>query len=166
MEELLIWGLVLIAAGFLLLGAELFLPSGGILGVTAATLAIAGVVCMFKVSALWGCLSLTGVAILGPMAVSFAIKIWPSTRMGRMILGLPSEEVVEKQKMDEEQARRTRESVIGTEGVVLVDLRPIGIVEVQGKRYDAISEIGFVQAGSRVRVTGIEGNELRVRQAT
>ena len=163
MESMLIWGLALIAAGLLLIFAELLLPTGGLLGIIAAGLAIAGIVCMFRVSTLWGAVSLLGVAVLAPMAVGFALKIWPSTPVGRRVLGVQSEEEQERARAAEEEERKQREAMIGTEGVVLVDLRPIGVVEVNGRRYDAISEIRFVPTGSRVKVLGVSGNELRVR---
>ncbi len=163
MESMLIWGLVLIAAAFVLLFAELFLPTGGLLGLIAVCMAIAGIVCMFRESTMWGAISLLGVAVLGPMAVGFGLRIWPSTPMGRRILGVPSDEEVERLRLAEEAERRERDSVIGKEGIVLMDLRPVGVVEVGGKKYDAISEIQFVSAGSRVRVSGLNGNELRVR---
>jgi membrane-bound ClpP family serine protease len=164
MESLLVWGVVLIAGGLLLIFAELFLPTGGILGLLAAGCAIAGVVCMFRVSATWGALGALVVAILGPMSVGFAMKIWPSTPMGRRIIGGPSDEVQEQQRIAAEEARRQREAIIGAQGTVVVDLRPMGVIDINGKRYDAISEIAFCQAGSRIKVTGIgSGDELRVR---
>jgi len=163
MESLMIWGCLLIAAGLLLIFAELFLPTGGLLGVLAACLAIAGVVCMFRVSTMWGAISLLGVSVLAPMAIGFALKIWPSTPMGQRILGVKSDEELEKQRLEEDEARRQRDAIIGAEGVVLVDLRPVGIVEVNGQKFDAISEISFVPAGSRVKVTELRGHELRVR---
>lgn len=164
MESLLIWGVVLIAAGLLLVFAELFLPTGGLLGIIAVGCAIAGVVCMFQVSTMWGAVSLLVVAVLAPMTIAFALKIWPSTPMGRRILGVPDDEELEKQRVAQEEQRKTREAIIGAEGKVLVDLRPIGVIEVNGKRYDAMSEIAFCPAGSRIKVTGIgSGDELRVR---
>lgn len=165
MESLVIWGIILIAAGLLLVFAELFLPTGGMLGILAAVLAIAGVVCMFRVSTTAGAIALLGLAVLGPLAAMFALKIWPSTPLGRRILGVADEQTQERERQAEEEARKQRTSIIGAPGLVLVDLRPIGIVEVNGKRYDAISELGFIPAGGRIRVTSIEGNELRVRAA-
>ncbi len=166
MESLLLWGLILIAAGLLLVFAELFLPTGGFLGIFAAVLAVAGVVCMFRVSMMWGSMSLLGVVILAPLAAMFALKIWPSTPLGRRILGVPEEAERERLHEAEEATRRERLAVVGEHGLVLTDLRPVGMVEVNGRRFDARSELGFVPAGSQVRVTGIEGNELRVRAAT
>jgi membrane-bound ClpP family serine protease len=163
MESLLIWGLVLMAAGLLLVVAEIFLPTGGILGVIAAGLAISGVVCMFRVSTTWGAVSLLVLAVLAPMALTFALKIWPNTPLGRRIVGAPTEEETERLRKAEEEARMQREALIGAQGLVLVDLRPVGVIELNGKRYDAISEISFIPAGSPVKVSGVGGNELRVR---
>jgi membrane-bound ClpP family serine protease len=94
----------------------------------------------------------------------FGLRIWPSTPLGRRIIGSPTEEEIEKQRIAEETEKKQREAVIGKEGVVLQDLRPIGVVEVQGKRYDARAESRFIQTGSRIRVVGADALELRVRQ--
>jgi membrane-bound serine protease (ClpP class) len=50
-------------------------------------------------------------------------------------------------------------------GVALTDLRPGGTVEFDGRRLEAFSEIGFLHAGQRVRVTAVEGAKVRVREA-
>ena len=41
----------------------------------------------------------------------------------------------------------------GREGVCVTDLRPCGTVEIDGKRLDAVSDCGFVEKGTRVKVT-------------
>src|SRR4051812_36996417 len=127
METLLIWGMCLIGAAVLLVVVELFVPSAGALGVTAITLAIAGIVCMFKADTVWGFSSLLAVLILGPAAIAFGLRIWPSTPMGRKIIGIPSDEEREQQRLAEEDEKKSRQALIGAEGVVLIDLRPIGI---------------------------------------
>lgn len=164
MGDLVIWGLILLAAAVLIVVLEMFVPSAGALSVTAGVLAIAGIICMFKADTWWGVTSLMSVLVLVPAALVFGLRIWPSTPLGRRIIGSPTEEEVEKQRAAADEERKQREVLIGKEGVVLQDLRPIGVVEVQGKRYDARAESRFVQTGSRIRVVGADALELRVRQ--
>lgn len=161
-----IWGLILMGAAVVIVVAEMFIPTAGALSVMAGVLAIAAVVCMFKASVVWGLSATLAVLILGPAAMAFGLKIWPSTPLGRRIIGSPTEEELEQRRMEEEQARRQRDALIGAEGVVLQDLRPIGVVEVNGKRYDARAESTFIQTGSRIRVVQADAMELRVRQLT
>jgi membrane-bound serine protease (ClpP class) len=54
-------------------------------------------------------------------------------------------------------------ALIGAEGVVLTDLRPVGVIQVDGQRFDALSETGLIRAGSRVKVTKIDSNQVKVR---
>lgn len=55
-----------------------------------------------------------------------------------------------------ESARR-RDDLVGLEGVSLTDLRPAGTVSIAGERIDAVSEGGWVEAGTPVRVVRSEG---------
>jgi len=166
MESLLVWGLALVALALLLMVAELFVPTGGALGITAGVVAIAGVVCLFQFEAVWGLTSLLSLLILGPSFAAFGLKIWPNTPLGRRIIGAPSDEELETQRVEEETERRRQTALVGREGLVLTDLRPVGVVEVGGVRYDALSETVFVPAGARVRVTIVEGSHIKVRQLT
>jgi membrane-bound ClpP family serine protease len=164
MDDLVIWGLILLGAAVLIVVVELFVPTAGALSVTAGVLAIAGIICMFRADVIWGFSSLLAVLILVPAALVFGLRIWPSTPLGRRIIGTPTEEEVEKQRIAEEEDKKRRDSMIGAEGVVLQDLRPIGVVEVNGRRYDARAESRFIQTGARIRVVQVEGMELKVRQ--
>jgi membrane-bound serine protease (ClpP class) len=46
----------------------------------------------------------------------------------------------------------TRDDLVGHDGVALTDLRPAGTVRIDGERIDAVSDIGFIEQGRRVRV--------------
>jgi membrane-bound ClpP family serine protease len=164
--DLVIWGMILLGAAVIIIIVEMFVPTAGALSVMAGVAAIAGIVCMFKADTVWGLSSLLAVLILIPAALTFGLRIWPSTPLGRRIIGAPSEEELEKQRLTEEKDRKQRDALIGAEGIVLQDLRPIGVVEVNGRRYDARAESRFIQTGSRIRVVQVDGLELKVRQLT
>ena len=52
---------------------------------------------------------------------------------------------------------------LGKEGQAHTDLRPAGIVVIDGKKVDVVTAGEQVQKGSRVRVTMVEGNRVVVR---
>lgn len=52
---------------------------------------------------------------------------------------------------------------LGTEGVALTDLRPLGRAEFGGARREVRCEDGTAPAGSRLRITGTEPGNLVVR---
>ena len=62
-------------------------------------------------------------------------------------------------------ARTGRTPIIGTEGVVTTALDPKGVVQLSSERWTAVSIVGPVPAGTRVRVVGIDGLTLRVEPA-
>ena len=56
-------------------------------------------------------------------------------------------------------------ALMGRVGVVLTDLRPVGSIRIDGQKHEAISEVGFVHAGTEVRVTAVDDAQIRVRPA-
>jgi membrane-bound serine protease (ClpP class) len=54
--------------------------------------------------------------------------------------------------------------LIGKAGVAVTSLRPSGQIEVDGERYDAIADGGFISRDETVRVTEVSGNILVVRK--
>jgi membrane-bound ClpP family serine protease len=162
-EAFLYWGLGLIAASLLLIVVEVFVPSAGLISLTATGCAIAGVYCLFRVGTGWGITGLATLAILGPAFFSFAIKVWPHTPIGRKMLGERPAEELERERLESQRQRDALLAMVGQEGVVLTDLRPVGMVQIGSKRYDALSEMGLIRAGTRVKVVVAEPSQLRVR---
>lgn len=161
--ELHTWGIALIALMFVLFFVELFLPTSGIVGMVAAVVGIAGLVCLFRYDALWGVSGLLSMIILGPAFAFFAFKIWPSTAMGRRIIGVPTDEELQARRDAEQSEKQRFAALVGKHGVVLTALRPVGVIDIDGTRYDALSETTFVQPGARVRVIAADGSQIKVR---
>lgn len=163
-EPLLLWGLGLLAAAVLLVIVEVFIPSGGLIAVMSAGSAIAGVVVLFNVSTTWGLIGALVVLVLAPAAFAFSLKVWPHTPIGkRLVLGDRTEEEIAADAMREVQAREVLDALVGAEGVAISDLRPVGKVQIDGQRYDALSESTLIRAGTRVRVTFADGSQIKVR---
>jgi membrane-bound serine protease (ClpP class) len=55
---------------------------------------------------------------------------------------------------------------LGKTGTAISPLRPAGIAEFDGARVDVVSDGGFVDAGSRIEVTRVDGNRIVVRRST
>lgn len=54
--------------------------------------------------------------------------------------------------------------LIGKEGVVLTDLKPGGHILIDGKKYSALSQSGYLVKGEKVNVFSGEGETLIVRK--
>ncbi|MDE6205703.1 MAG: NfeD family protein, partial [Duncaniella sp.] len=50
------------------------------------------------------------------------------------------------------------------EGVAVTDMRPAGKVRINDETLDAVAVMGFVHAGTRVRVTKYENAQIYVRE--
>jgi membrane-bound ClpP family serine protease len=162
-ESLLIWGISLLAIAALLLVIEVFVPSGGIIATASIGCAIAGNICLWRYDAVWGVIGTVGSLIAGPLIFVQTIKIWEHTPTGRKLLGQPTEEDRQKQRLEEESKAKELLALVGMEGEVVTDLRPVGVVRISGKRYDALSETMYIPAGTKVRVTVAEASQIKVR---
>ena len=101
--------------------------------------------------------------ILGPISFFSALSVLPNTKLGREMMGPGVEEIALKREQDERAHREAREALIDQEGTAATAMRPVGIVEINGQRHDAIATGGIIDQGARVRVTGIDGLQITVR---
>lgn len=163
MEMLLFAGIGLLGLSLLLIVIEAFIPSGGIIGVVAALCAAAGVIALWRFSTVWGIAGLLTVSVLGPMCFVWAMRIMPHTAIGRQLLGPDTVEPTQEQLAARQAERDARLALLDQTGTTLTDLRPIGTIEVDGQPHEASAEGGLIDRGQRVRVTGIDGMQIRVR---
>ncbi len=165
MSDNLLWGIGLMAGAVMLFLLELFVPSGGVIGLTAFAIAIAGVVAFWMEGSAWGLASTISVIVLVPLAFNFALRIMPNTPFGRrLILGDEDDEEALALRAQAEADRHERErALIGAEGVALTDLRPVGSAKFDGQRLEVLAETGLIKAGTHLRVTRVEGTQVKVR---
>ncbi len=164
MDSLLIIGIGLLGVGVLLIVLEAFVPSGGILGLAALGSAIAGIVFLFKYDTLWGAIGLLGTVILGPMAFLWAVELLPNTPLGRLMLGPTNEEIAQQLAESSKSQLAGRDELLGATGIALTDMRPSGIIEIDGTRHDAIAIGGIIDRDEPVRVIKVDGLTIEVRK--
>ncbi|MGE3110072.1 MAG: NfeD family protein [Phycisphaerales bacterium] len=164
MESYLFWGICLLFAATLLLFVEVFVPSMGLISLTAFVLAIAGVVCLFQVSVAWGVVGMLSFLVLGCGAFFFALRIMPHTPLGRrMMYGEDADKFDPDDDAPPPSPAGEFDALVGLEGTVLTDMRPVGTVKIGDQKVQAISETSLIRAGARVRVVSVEGSRLLVR---
>jgi membrane-bound serine protease (ClpP class) len=164
-SDYLIWGMVLFGIAGLLFVVEILIPSGGIIGLVAIAVALGGVSAFFFESPILGSASLAGLLVLIPFLINFALKIIPNTPIGkRLMLGDDDDE---ESQFKRETAKRVEEerkrALVGAEGVTMTPMRPSGSVKIDGVVIEASCETGMIEAGTRVRVTRLDGFVVRVR---
>jgi len=159
------WAFLLLAIGIVLLVAEVFIPSGGVISVLS-TLSILGSLwfawrAWWEVSpgSFWG--FLTGTAVLLPLIIALALYVWPNTPMGRRaILEAPAPHEVASFVEQEEKYRQ----MVGKTGETLTMLNPAGIVRIDGHRVHCQSEGVILDTGTLVRVISARANRVVVRR--
>lgn len=166
MDPYLAWGLGLLALALLLVLLEFFVPSAGAIAISAGVCTIAGLVCLFRFSPLWGLMGLVGMIVAVPLTVYAGMSLWQHTPLGRRMIGIPTEQQLEEKAREQERFLQQRLSLLGREGVTLTDLRPIGVIEIDGQRHDAVSEGELIRPNARVKVVLVESTQLRVRVIT
>lgn len=165
MDPLLVWGLLLLGIAAFLGLLEFFVPSAGIIGIVALVVAIAGVVCLWNYETAWGVTGTLGVIVVAPTATYFGFKVLPYTPIGKgLILSNPDPDDPASDPTNATHAQRI--ALVGQEGTVETDLRPIGVVKIEGHRHDAVAESGYIARGSRVKVVSADGIQLKVRETT
>ncbi len=167
MNETLYWGFGLISTALALAIVELFIPSGGLIAVTAAIVAIAGVVAFWMEDWVWGLTSLVGTIIGGIALFQFAIKVMPYTPVGRgLILGDQDGEEAARRAEEERARREAEQALVGAVGVTVTGCRPVGSADIEGTRIEVLAVGGSIEAGTRVKVVSVEGNQVKVREVT
>lgn len=157
------WVALLVLAAILLLLLDLLIPSGGALLLLSAFSAIAAIVIAFQHSFHLGLATLTVLVGVTPWIIYLAIKLWPKTIIGKMmIIGLPKsrEEVLP----DTPEIQELR-SMVGQIGISETNLMPSGTVLILGKRFDAHCRSGLIDRGSVVSVIGTQMGHLIVARS-
>ncbi len=157
--------IILLVTGLFLLVAELFIPSGGLLAILSASSLIASVVTAFMAGGpTLGMTFLGVIAVALPVVLFAAVKYWPDTPMGRLILVTPPEHP-DDVLPDSEEYRRVQ-SLVGHDGIAQTSMLPSGGVLIDGKIYDALSQGEAIEQGDLVRVIEVSGNHIVVRKIT
>lgn len=146
---------VLQIIGCVIIIAELVLPSGGILTITAAGVLVYSLFYVFsEISKEAGFIFVALDIIMVPVVVIIGIKLLvksPVTLKKR----LSGKEGVISQDVN-------LKKLIGKTGTVINDLRPAGKAEIDNSKFDVVSEGDYIKKGSIVTVLSISGNRIVV----
>lgn len=157
----LIWPLLMLTIGLALLVAEVFLPTGGVIGIVAGSLLIVSLVLAFGQSQLVGVSFLLAEAILVPAAFALAMHLLPHTPMARMAFLRPPGD----DDLDVSHGSPRLDHLIGQFGRAVTPLRPSGMVDFEGRRIDGVAEEGLIPSGALVQAVQTRSGRLIVRPA-
>jgi membrane-bound serine protease (ClpP class) len=152
---------MLLLVGLSLLMAEIFVPSGGLIGFLSFSSITAAIVMAFYQSGpIMGVSFLMIACVAVPFALAAAFRFLPHTPMGKRLLpDLPTSEEV---MPDSDQRRRLR-GLVGRVGRAKSRMLPSGAVIIDGHTVDAVSEGQPIEPGQPVRVIEVRGTMVVVR---
>ena len=165
------WELLIFLTGLILICIELFaLPGFGVAGISGIILMVlglslamvdklvfewdftAGLVEVFKSTCI----------VVGSSVLALILSIW----LGRSFLTNPRLKTVmltaEQRSSEGYVSFDNLSGMVGVTGTARSILRPAGKVDIDGKLYDAICEIGYINAGEQVKVIRYETGQLYV----
>ncbi len=149
--------IALFLAGVLLAVIDIFVPSGGMLLILCTVCAVGSVLFGFRSSTTMGMTMLTLVVASVPIGVFLAIKIWPHTPIGRMVILKPPSS--QSGTADGGELESWVGSVLRADSALM----PAGQIKIGHRRLNAVAESGFIEAGQAVKVLGIRERSLLVR---
>jgi len=159
-QAMLVWAVLLLGAAAALFVVEVFVPSGGVIGIVSALCLVGGIVCMFGVDTTAGLVTSILAVVAIPPAIFAAMKVFPNTPVGQW-LTLGNDDA--SPDPNDAPPGFTRQINAGDQGDALTDLRPVGACRINGQRVECIAVGPAIEPGQKVRVVSAEGFETRVR---
>ncbi len=154
------WAFILLGVGLVFILLEVFFPSFGLLGTIAAGALIGGAVLAYQSKADIFKTYLLLSFVLGPVVGIVALKLWPKTRIGRMM-------TLEGSTFDPKEAApggAAFEQLAGKSGVSITPLRPSGKALIDGRRIDVLTRGELIEPGMPIRVVRVEANRVVVAE--
>jgi len=156
MREFLI-PVVLQLAGVIIIFAEIFLPSGGLLSLVAAGLfGYSLFIVFYDISAMAGISFVLADLFMIPVLVAFGLKI----------LARSPATLKETLSSDSGVVSQSPELInfMGCEGTSVTALHPAGTAIIDGKRLDVVSRGEYIEKDSNLIVVDVTGNQIIVRE--
>lgn len=151
-------GIVLLIAGFILVGIEMAMPGFGLPGISGIISLVIGIILTAKSVASGIIMAIIVIIILGIM-LAVAMALLSSKKMkSPMVL---REDVKGEQGFLESS---DLEYLVGKEGVATTDLRPAGKGKFDGIEFDILSGGSFINKGEKIYISRIKDNKLIVAQ--
>lgn len=171
------WLVLVFVAGVVLLVLEVFvIPGFGIAGISGCCfIALSLIMAMlenfsFKLSdggtdwnfdKLWEALTVFTAGLVLAAVVVIYLSSSRGPKWFRRRSMLEKSQLVEDGYIGVDMSVATR---VGSMAVTLTDMRPVGKIEIDGEKFDAVSDSGFLAAGTRVKVTRYLNAQLYVKK--
>lgn len=151
-----ILGIVLLIAGFVLVGIEMAMPGFGLPGISGIISLVLGIIFTADSVSSGIIMAIIVIVILGIM-LAIAMTLLGSKKMkSPMVL---REDVKGEQGFLESS---DLEYLVGKEGIASTDLRPAGKGMFDGIEFDILSGGSYINKGKSIRISKVKDNKLIV----
>ncbi len=149
---------LLFVVGIVLMVIELFVPGWGIFGVLGL-ISLGTAVVLAAYDPAFGIISLSVALAITLIGVWIAVKVFG-------VKGVWAKIILKESQQNESGYTSSRDwkHLVGKQGVTLTPLRPAGWVQVDGEKYDVVSDGGMIPAKTAVKVVHVEGSRIVVRR--
>jgi membrane-bound serine protease (ClpP class) len=170
------WEILIFILGVILLAVEIFaLPGFGITGIAGIVLMVAGLTMAMVDNLVFETGNVTDAinAVMKSLMIvilSLLGAVFLSLYLGKKLISskaFPGMALTDTQQKEDgfTVADPGGFKLTGSEGIAYTVLRPSGKILVGGDIFDAKSEYGFIDKGSRIRITRYEAGQLYVEKA-
>ena len=158
MDTLMLIGIILLTAGFILVGIEMVLPGFSAPGISGIICLVAGIFVLADSVMDAAIITIGVLAVLGILMV--------------VILGLMSKGKLKTPIILEDEQKRTDgylsssdlQYLLGKKGTAETDLRLTGVAKIEDIRFDVMSDGNYITKGSKLEIIRAEGSKLVVRE--
>ena len=151
--------ILLFAAGLVVLVAEIFIPSYGLLCLVGLTLLAAAIYRAYALTEAAGHMAVAATVVSLPTLAWIAVKTFHRTPWGRKIAP-PNPTARAEEFAPQHEALKLH---VGQTGRSITPLRPVGTCMINGERVNCVAETGMIEDGIEIEAIGVRGRELEVR---
>lgn len=138
---------------------EVLLPSGGLLAILAGATLVGSVVFAFLSSPYVGVGYMLATLVGVPTLLWYFLRWWPQSRMGRRFISDPEDDPA----LQPDENLLALKRLVGKRGVAKSKMMLSGLIEVEGRRINAISETEALEPGDELIVVRVDGINVLVR---
>ena len=151
-------GILLLIAGFVLVGIEMVLPGFSVPGVSGIICLVAGV--FLLADTVTEAVFIT-IAVLALLGVLMAVILWLLSK-GKLRSPIILKE--EQRKDEGYLSSSDLKYLLGRQGTAVTDLRPAGIGSFDEVKFDVMSEGNYISKGAAIEIIRVEGSKLVVKE--
>ena len=156
MDTLVGLGILLLIAGFILVGVEMAIPGFGAPGISGIACLVGGILLTSKSIEQGLTITMIVVVLLAMMLVVILLTL----KKVKPPFILEDELKAEGGYLNDSDL----EYLVGKEGTAATDLKPAGKCDIEGVEFDVRAEGRYVKKGTKVRISRIHENTIMIKE--